>query len=150
MGKKHVEKQIAIDATPQACFDALTAYETFTEWQDAVISCEVITRDDEGRGKEVAFEVDAKAKKVHYRLEYKYEEPHWIGWDYLEGDVKSIDGEYTFEDNGDGTTLATYSLAIDPGVWVPGPLQKVLSEQVMRGNMEDLKQRVESAASAKR
>src|ERR671914_1407151 len=142
--KKHVDHQIVIDAPPQACFDALTDYDTFTEWQDAVKSCEVITRDDKGRGKEVEFEVDAKVKSVHYRLSYSYEEPHWIGWDYLEGDVKEIDGEYTFEDRGDGTTLATYSLAIDPGVWVPGPVQRMLSDQVMRGHMEDLKRHVES------
>jgi hypothetical protein len=48
-----------------------------------------------------------------------------------------------FEDRGDGTTLARYSLALDPGVWLPGPLQKVLSDQVMKGSVEDLKRRVE-------
>ena len=144
MGTKHVEQQITIEAPPQACFDALTDYETFSEWQDAVTSCEVITRDDQGRGHEVEFEVDAKVKGIHYRLAYEYEEPHRIGWDYLDGDVKEIDGEYIFEDRGDGTTLATYSLAIDPGVWVPGPLQRMLSDQVMRGHMQDLKRRVES------
>lgn len=144
MGKKHVEQQIVIEAGPQSCFDALTDYDTFPEWQEAVKSCDVISRDDRGRGKEVEFAVDAKVKTVHYRLAYQYEEPHRIGWDYLEGDVKDIDGEYIFEDRGDGTTLATYSLAIDPGVWVPGPLQRMLSDQVMRGHMQDLKTRVEA------
>ena len=132
MAPKRVEHQVTIDGLPQACFDALTDYETFTQWQDAVKSCEVISRDGDGRGREVAFEVDARVKTINYRLEYSYEEPHLITWDYLEGDVKEIDGEYTFEDNGDGTTLATYSLRIDPGVWVPGKLAKILNEQVMR------------------
>ena len=54
----------------------------------------------------------------------------------------------TLEDRGDGTTLATYSLAVDPGMWVPGPVLKVLNNQVMRGAVEDLKQRVEAAARA--
>jgi uncharacterized membrane protein len=144
MGRKHVEQQITIDAAPQACFDALTDYETFPSWQDAVKSCEVISRDEQGRGREVELEVDAKVKSIRYRLAYEYEEPHRIAWDYLEGDVKEIDGEYIFEDRGDGTTLATYSLAVDPGVWVPGPLQRLLSDQVMRGHMQDLKRRVEA------
>jgi uncharacterized membrane protein len=141
---KRAEQQIVIDRPPQACFDALTDYDTFTEWQDAVKSCRVISRDDEGRGKEVELEVDAKVRSISYRLEYQYEEPHLITWDYLDGDVREIEGEYVFEDRGDGTTLATYTLHIDPGVWVPGKLAKLLNEQVMKGSMEDLKRRVES------
>jgi len=47
---------------------------------------------------------------------------------------------------GDGTTLATYSLRIDPGVWMPGPLAKALNDQVMRRSVEDLKARVEDGA----
>jgi hypothetical protein len=91
----------------------------------------------------VEFEVDARVRTVRYRLRYRYDEPRSITWDYLEGDPKDVDGEYLFEDRGDGTTLATYSLAIDPGTWVPGKLQKVLGQQVMKVSMEDLKRRVE-------
>lgn len=141
--KKRAERQIVINGLPQACFDTLTDYDTFPDWQDAVTACTVLTRDERGRGKEVAFEVDAKVKSVAYRLHYHYEEPHLITWDYVEGDLKEINGEYVLEDRGDGTTLATYTLHVDPGVWVPGPVAKVLNEQVMRGQMEDLKRRVE-------
>jgi hypothetical protein len=56
-----------------------------------------------------------------------------------------VDGELVLEDRGDGTTLATYSLALDPGVWLPGRLQKILNDQVMKGSVEDLKRRVESS-----
>jgi hypothetical protein len=59
--------------------------------------------------------------------------------------VKDVDGEYTLEARADGATLATYALALDPGVWLPGPVAKVLNEQVMKRSMEDLKRRVESA-----
>jgi uncharacterized membrane protein len=144
MGAKRAERHIVIERPPQACFDALTEYETFPEWQRAVKSCEVISRDDRGRGKEVAFEVDAKVRSVSYTLRYRYEEPHLITWDYLEGDVREVDGEYVFEDRGDGTTLATYALKINPGVWLPGKIVDLLNEQVMQGSMEDLKRRVES------
>jgi ribosome-associated toxin RatA of RatAB toxin-antitoxin module len=140
---KRASQSAVVAGTPQQCFDAIVDYESFPDWQGAVKSVEVISRDRDGRGREVAFEIDAKVKSVRYTLAYSYEEPSRVTWDYLEGDVKDVDGEYTFEDQGDGTTLATYALAIDPGVWLPGKLQKVLNEQVMKGSVEDLKRRVE-------
>jgi uncharacterized protein YndB with AHSA1/START domain len=142
--KSDEKAEIVIDAPPQACFDALTDYDTFTEWQEAVESCEVVSRDEQGRGHEVHYTINARVKKINYRLAYSYEEPHKITWDYLGGDVKDVDGEYLFADQGDGTTLATYSLVLDPGVWVPPPLAKVLREQVMKRSMVELKRRVES------
>ncbi len=140
---KHAQQQVVIEGTPQQCFEALLDYEHFPDCQRAVKGVEVITRDAEGRGEEVAFEIDAKVRTINYRLRYSYEPPGRITWDYVEGDVKNVDGEFVLEDRGDGTTLATYSLALDPGVWMPGPLRKVLSDQVMKGSMEDLKERVE-------
>jgi uncharacterized membrane protein len=146
MGAKRAEHSVVIDAPPQTCFDAILEYETFPEWQSAVKSVEVHSRDDEGRGLDVEFHIDAKVREVSYTLRYSYEPPHLITWDYVEGDVKSVDGEYVFEDRRDGTTLATYSLAIDPGVWLPGPMRKVLTDQVMKRSVEDLKRRVENGS----
>jgi uncharacterized membrane protein len=145
MGAKRAERQILIEAPPQDCFDALTDYDTFPEWQSAVKSCEVISRDERGRGKNVAFEIDARVKTVSYTLVYSYEEPHLITWDYVDGDLKDVDGDYEFEDRGGAGTLATYTLLIDPGIWLPGKLATTLSEQVMKGHMEDVKRRVEAA-----
>jgi uncharacterized protein YndB with AHSA1/START domain len=140
---KHAEQHVVIEGTPQQCFDALLDYESFPDWQRAVRGVDVLTRDRSGRGEEVEFEIDAKVKTIRYTLRYSYEPPHRISWDYVSGDVKDVDGEFVLEDHGDGTTLATYSLALDPGVWLPGPLQKVLRDQVMKGSVEDLKRRVE-------
>jgi uncharacterized membrane protein len=141
---KRASQQIVVEGSPQECFDALVDYESFPDWQRAVKSVDVLTRDADGRGEEVAFEIDAKVKTVRYRLRYAYEEPHLITWDYLGGDVKDVDGEMTLEEQGDGTTLATYALALDAGVWLPGRLAKILNEQVMKGSVEDLKTRVEA------
>ena len=144
MGAKRAEHSLVIEAEPSVCFDAITDYETFPEWQAAVKDVEVLSRDDDGRGRDVRFDIDAKVRQVSYTLRYSYEPPHLITWDYVEGDVKSVDGEFVFEDQRDGTTVATYSLAIDPGVWLPGPVKKILTDQVMKRSVEDLKRRVES------
>ena len=145
MGKDSAEHQVVIDGTPQSCFSALLDYEGMPAWSSSVKSCEVLSRDEEGRGREVAWHIDAKVRSVSYTLEYEYEEPSWIGCRYVDGDVKDLTGEYTLEDRGDGRTLATFSLRIDPGMWVPGKVKQVLSDQVMKRSLEDLKRHVESA-----
>ncbi len=146
MARRRAERQIVIDATPHRCFSTLVDYDTFPEWQRAVKSVDVLSRDRQGRGKEVAFEIDAKVKSVRYTLDYSYEEPHLVTWRYVEGDVKDVDGEFVLEDQGDGTTLATYALRIDPGVWLPGRVASLLNDQVMQGAVEDLKRRVEASS----
>jgi ribosome-associated toxin RatA of RatAB toxin-antitoxin module len=135
---------VLIDAEPAVCFEAITAYETFPEWQAAVKEVDVLSRTKDGRGRDVRFHIDAKVRQVSYTLRYSYEPPHVITWDYVEGDVKSVDGKYVFEDQGNGTTRATYSLDIDPGVWLPGRVKKMLTDQVMKRSVEDLKRRVEN------
>ena len=146
MGAKRAERQIVVQGTPQECFAALLDFESYPDWQKAVKGCEVLSRDRAGRGKEVHFEIDAKAKQISYTLDYSYEEPHLITWDFVEGDVRDLDGELVLEDQGDGTTLATYGLRIEAGVWMPGKVASVLSDQMMQRSVEDLKARVEDAA----
>jgi ribosome-associated toxin RatA of RatAB toxin-antitoxin module len=135
---------LVIEAEPAVCFDEITDYETFPEWQAAVKEVVVLSVDEAGLGRDARFSIDARVRSVSYTLRYSYERPHLITWDYVEGDVKSVDGDYVFEDQGDGTTLATYSLDIDPGVWLPGRVKRMLTEQVMKRSVEDLKRRVEN------
>ena len=135
---------LLIEAEPAACFDAITDYSTFPEWQAAVKEVQVLSRDKAGRGRDVRFQIDAKVRQVSYTLRYSYKPPASITWDYVDGDVKSVDGEYVFEDQHDGTTLASYTLDIDPGVWLPGRVKKMLTDQVMKRSVEDLKRRVET------
>lgn len=142
---KKARQEARIAATAQECFDAITEFETYPDWQEAVQECEVLSRDESGRGKRVRTTIDAKVRRVSYTLEYSYEEPRAVSWDFVEGDPKSVEGEFLFEEQGDGTTLATYALRLDAGVWIPGPLAKILNDQVMKRAVEDLKRRVEPA-----
>lgn len=146
MARKRAERQIVIAGTPQRCFDEIVDYESFPEWQGAVRACKVVRRDKNGLAERVEFEIDAKLKTVRYTLDYSYEKPHLVKWRYVEGDVRDVDGELVLEERGDGETLATYALRIDPGVWLPGRVSDMLSGTVMHGALEDLKKRVEAAA----
>jgi uncharacterized membrane protein len=144
VGRKGAERQIVIEGSQQECFDAIVDYETFPDWQRAVTEVDVLSRHLDGRAKQVAFQIDAKVRQVRYTLDYTYEEPHLVTWRYVEGDPNDVAGELVLENRGDGTTLATYSLAIEPGARLPGPLVSALNDQVMHGALEDLKARVEA------
>jgi hypothetical protein len=139
---KRAEHSAEVPAAREVCFAALLEYETFPDWQRAVKETNVLTRDDDGRGRDVEFVIDARIKRVRYVLRYSYDPPGWIGWEYVEGDVKDVGGEFLLEQADDGLTLATYRIALDPGVWLPGPIKKVLTDQVMKGAVDDLRRRV--------
>ncbi len=135
-----------VQGTPQQCFDALLDFDSYPDWQQAVKDCEVQSRDGKGRGQRVFFEIDAKVRRISYTLDYSYEEPHMVTWEFVAGDVGDIEGEFVLEDRGDGTTLATYGLHIDPGTWPPGKIASILDDRVMQRSIEDLKARVETTA----
>ena len=140
MGSTEAEHAEVIAGTPAACMDALLDFGSYPEWQSAVKSAEVV---EPGEDPVVEFHIDAKLKTVRYVLRYHPEPPGRLWWEYVEGDVRSVAGEYELEDLGDGTTRATYRLDIDPGRFVPGPIRKALTDVVMRSSVRELKQRVE-------
>ena len=102
-------------------------------------------RDAEGRGSLVETVIDARVRRIRYVLAYTYDPPHHVAWDLVEGDPKSVDGEYTFEPAGHGT-FVTYRLAVDIGRigrLVPGDVKRKATEHLMRSSVEELKARVE-------
>ena len=127
-----------IAASPQACFDAMTDFEALPSWQGAVREVRVLERDAQGRGSVIEFEVDAKVKRVRYRLRQRYEEPHRISSEYLGGDFRAFEGEWRFIAVATGTRIEL-DLRIDPGRFVPGPVRKLIADAVMRRALDDLK-----------
>jgi ribosome-associated toxin RatA of RatAB toxin-antitoxin module len=142
-------RTVEIAAPVRACYEALLDYERLPEWQSRVKSCEVLTRDDQGRGRDVEYVVDAKVKTVRYRLRHDYDDGRRIGSQYLEGDFRSFSGEYTFEDQA-SSCLVTLRLAIDPGLRLPGPIQRMVNEAVMGRALEELRHHAEEATAVGR
>jgi ribosome-associated toxin RatA of RatAB toxin-antitoxin module len=138
---------VEVGATPQACFDALTDYERLPEWQRAVCSVRVLERDDAGRGTVVEYEVDARFKKVRYRLRQIYDEPGRLASAYLGGDFRDFSGEWRFKAIDGDRTRVELDLRINPGRLVPGPLRSAISGAVMHRALRDLKAYVEDRDS---
>ena len=133
-----------IAASPQACFDALTDFESLPRWQGAVRAVQVLERDGAGRGTVVEYEVDARVKTVRYRLRQIYDEPQRLASEYLGGDFRDFCGEWRFEPRGEDRTHAVLDLRIDPGLYVPRFLRKAISDAVVRRALRDLKAYVEA------
>ena len=68
MGVDRAERSIEIDAPARACWDAILDFESYPDWQSAVKDVEVMERDDEGRGRDVEFQIDAKVRQIETAL----------------------------------------------------------------------------------
>ena len=146
MGERRAEQSAEVEAAPELCFETITDYESFPEWQRAVKSVDVLERDAEGRGTVVRFAVDLAVRSLGYVLDYSYEPPGRITWDFVEGDfAKDIGGEFRLEPHGGGT-LATYSVTVEPAVPVPGFLARRLEREMMKRSVEDLRSEAERRA----
>jgi Polyketide cyclase / dehydrase and lipid transport len=152
MGLNWAEHTVEIEAPIKTCFDAITDYETFPSWQSAVVDTEVLDWDERGRGKRVRLFVDAKIRKVDYTLDYRYDEPARIEWDFVEGNgINDADGHYLFEELAPNRTRATYKLGLEVGIPLPGPVARRAHRSTLKASVEDLKREAERrAASARR
>jgi ribosome-associated toxin RatA of RatAB toxin-antitoxin module len=134
-----------VAASPEQCFQAMVDYEQLPQWQRAVVDCRVLSRDDEGRGRRVRYEVDARVRKVSYTLDQEYDEPARIDSQYVEGDFKDFTGSWRFEPAG-GSTHVTVTASIDAGVRLPAPVVRRVNDWVLSRSVEDLKRRVEASS----
>jgi uncharacterized membrane protein len=151
MGLNWAEHTVEIDAPIETCFAAIIDYETFPSWQGAVVDTEVLDWDAKGRGKRVRLFIDAKVRKVDYTLDYSYNEPERIEWDFVEGNgINGADGHYLFEDLGSDRTRATYKLGLEVGIPLPGPVARRAHKTTLKSSVDDLKKEAERRAASSR
>lgn len=120
-------------------------FEAYPDWVEGIRSAQVRSRDDRGRGTEVAFEFSAMGFSASYTLRYEYaEDDAGLSWNTVEasGAVKSVTGEYLLEPlNGD--TEVTYRLTVEVAVALPGFMKRRADRIAIRTGLEGLKERVE-------
>jgi hypothetical protein len=151
MGLNWAEHTVEIDAPIETCFAAIIDYETFPSWQGAVVDTEVLDWDSKGRGQRVRLFIDAKVRKVDYTLDYSYDQPTRIEWDFVEGNgISAADGHYLFEDLGNDRTRATYKLGLEVGIPLPGPVARRAHKSTLKGSVDDLKREAERRAASSR
>jgi ribosome-associated toxin RatA of RatAB toxin-antitoxin module len=140
----HGTSTIDVEASAEELFAIVTDVEAFPEWLTDIKEVEVLGHDDDGFPTASTMRVDVTIKEVTYTLDYEYEYPVRVAWTSRPGgDVKSIEGSYEFEEDEDGTTTVTYSLAMDPGFPVPGFLLKRAAKHITAQALSGLKARAE-------
>lgn len=137
-----------IDAPIDEVFAVAADIEGSPRWQPEIKLAECVESDSEGRQILVRMETDAKVRTVGSVLRFAYEEPSAINWHQEDGDLKSVDGAWEFEDLGEGRTRATYRMRVDLGrmlgMLIRGPVVGVLRAQIVETMPDKLKGFVES------
>jgi uncharacterized membrane protein len=141
-------ERIRVEAPADRCFDVAIDFESYPEWAKDVKSAHILETDAEGRGTKVEYRAAALGKSIRYILEYDYTEaPNAFSWHFVEGDMlKSLDGTYRFEAEGDASTRVHYDLAVEIGVPLPGLLKRRAASLIMGSALKELKKQVERVA----
>ena len=136
---------IVVNADPDTIMDVIADFEAYPQWQDEIKEVEVLDTDDDGWGTRVRFKVEAMITEANYVLAYTYEDAA-MHWTMVEADkLKSQEGSYELADQGDGTTLVTYNLALEPSIKVPSMIRKQGVKRIANAALKSLKRRVEGA-----
>lgn len=135
-----------IDAPIEEVYAVAADIENSPRWQPEIKRAEAVERDgDEQRL--VEMETDAKVRTLKSTLRFTYDPPNGLTWVQEEGDLKSVEGSWSFEEAGEGRTKATYEMTVDLGrmlgMVIRGPLVGVLRGQLVESMPEKLKKDVE-------
>jgi uncharacterized membrane protein len=150
MGVIHGERTVEIHAPVVRCYAIAADIERAPRWQAALEEVNVLARDGDGRASSVDASFDARVRTIRARLRFTYDPHTAIDWRQERGDVKALNGWWRFEDLGDGRTVATYGLEVDPGrmlgMLLRGSMEDKVREFLLGGAAEGLKGRAEGSA----
>ena len=147
MGELRAERTVEIEAPLSRCFELVSDLESTPDWQESMVSIEVLERDSEKRPTLCEVVSDAKIRQVTSELRFAHHPPDSLTWEQEEGEMKRLNGSWTLEDLGDGRTRATYSMSVDLGrmlgMVIRGPLVGVLRGQLVESMPGKLKKFLE-------
>jgi uncharacterized membrane protein len=136
-----------IDAPIERVYAVAADIEQLPRWQQEVRSATVLETDRDGNQVRVRTESDTKVRTLQADLRFEYDRPRGLRWSQERGDVKSLEGAWSFEDLGDRGTRATYSLRVDLGrmlgMVVRGPVVDSLRRHLIDNMPAKLKDEIE-------
>ena len=143
-------QSITIAAPPEKVAEVICDFARYPEWVSAMKSVEVIEEYEDGYASQVRFNLDASVLTDEYTLKYEYaEDISRIEWHLVEPTKlqKRQDGAYDIAAGPDGTTLVTYTLAVDVNLGMFGMFRSKAEKAIMDFALRDLKRRVESLST---
>ncbi|MDT4996334.1 MAG: hypothetical protein QOD45_402 [Pseudonocardiales bacterium] len=138
-------QSILIDADPSAIMAVIADFALYPEWTGSVKQATVLDSYPGGRARRVAFRLDAGVVRDSYELDYVWSDDTRVDWTLVSGQMmKSQQGCYALARQADGTTLVTYTLAVDLAIPMLGLLKRKAERIVLDTALKQLKRRVET------
>lgn len=140
-------QSIVIAAPPDRVAAVIADFPRYPEWTDAVKSVEVLQEYEDGYASQVRFVLDAGVMSDEYTLFYEYAEDLCrIEWRLVEPSrmQRVQTGSYDIDDNGDGSSTVTYTLAVELSVGMLGMFRRKAEKMIMDAALKQLKRRVEA------
>ena len=142
---EQAKESIVIKAPPERVLEVVLDFERYPSWAADLKSVEVVERDEEGRGAQVAFRAAAFGRSTSYTLQYEYGDlPDEVSWVQVDGDVtRRLDGVYRFRPEPDGTEV-TYELEVELKIPLPGFIKSRAESRIVGTALRELKARAEA------
>jgi carbon monoxide dehydrogenase subunit G len=140
-------QSIVVAAPPERVAAVIADFPSYPEWVSAVKSVEVVEAYEDGYASQVHFVIDAGPVADDYTLQYEYaEDLSRIEWHLVAPSKmqKEQNGSYDIQDNGDGTSMVTYTLAVELAIGMLGMFKRKAERMIMDTALKDLKRRVEA------
>jgi carbon monoxide dehydrogenase subunit G len=137
-----------IDAPIDRVWELIADVEAAPNWQGGLKAVHALERDDEGRATLCESETDGKVRTIKTTVRFSYDAPARLSWVQVKGELKSLDGDWSLDDLGDGRTRATYALEADLGrmlgMVIRGPLLDMLRGMLVNARADELKRQIEA------
>jgi hypothetical protein len=139
--------QSIVIAAPRARIaEVICDFPRYPQWVSAAKRVEVVEEYEDGYASQVRFVLDAGVIQDEYTLAYEYaEDISRIEWHLVEPSriQKKQQGSYDIEENDDGTSTVTYTLAVELSIGMLGMFKRKAEKMIMDTALRELKRRVE-------
>ena len=134
---------IVIAADAAEIMDIIADVETYPEWIPGLDDAVAHDVDSAGRPGEATFTGNLGMVKDSYSVGYSWADVE-VSWHLTKGDMlHDLQGRYTCNDLGDGTTEVEYALNVDLAIPVVGVLRRRGERVIIDSALKGLKRRAE-------
>jgi Polyketide cyclase / dehydrase and lipid transport len=136
--------RIMIDAPRADVMAVIADFAAYPQWASGVRAAETLGQDASGRASRVRFTLDAGLVKDTYVLGYAWDGDAGVRWQLAEAGsvISGMSGGYALAENA-GATEATYDLAVDVRIPMPGLLKRRAEKTIIDTALNGLKNRAE-------
>lgn len=139
------ERSVVVGADVGQVMAVIADFERYPEWVSAAREVSVLSRDDQGRGKQVRFVLDAGVLTDVYVLDYDWaDDGTSVSWTLVSSDLqRGQEGSYRLSQQVPGSTKVTYELTVDLLIPMISKLKRRAEKAITDAALVELKKRVE-------